>query len=141
MRPLVIGLAGAAFVVWSLIAWAMHALVQAAGNVAALNSDLLPVPPEWVVFLSEIFSGAGGIGATLVVVIWGFGTALIVGAAALGLAIARRAGRGDRRITIFPPGSGPGPGMPGTRGHHRVDWRRGNWESVAISLLRRLRNR
>jgi hypothetical protein len=86
---------------WSLVAWALHALLGM--DAAALLGDLRPliqdVPyggvieqwvPGWQALLHSVISLAqtllgwlGGAAGIIVVVIWGLGAAVVVGCAAL----------------------------------------------------------
>lgn len=99
MRTLVSVLAAIALVVWSLISWAAHGLVGLAGGIASTNADLLPVPPEWIVAVSQAMGGLTWLGEAAVWVVWGIGALVIVGLAMLGRALAsRRSGyRPDQR--------------------------------------------
>jgi hypothetical protein len=83
----------AGIAVWSLIAWAAHGLVGIAGNLASSNSDILPVPPEWIEFASWIALAGSSVGEWLVIVIWGV---VSLGIAGLGFMGARLAGRHKR---------------------------------------------
>lgn len=96
MRTVVLAAGAVALGLWSLIAYVLHALAGVVGTTAALNADILPISPDLVVFLSEIFSGAGEIGGILVVVIWVVGTVLIAAATAIGLALTGRGSKGSR---------------------------------------------
>jgi hypothetical protein len=101
MRRLIIVVAAVLLGLWSLFAWAVHALLQAASGFAAENAYLVPVPPEWVYWAAQVFSGASGIGGVLVWIVWGLVAALIV---VLALVALKLAGNGrDRR------GAAPGP--------------------------------
>ena len=77
---------------WTLVAWAAAALVEVAGTAAATNADVLPVPPEWVVFLSEILGAAGGHGSNADSLNWGHGAIVIGAVALLALALTNRRG-------------------------------------------------
>jgi hypothetical protein len=88
MRRLIIIAAAVLLGLWSLFAWAVHALLQAASGFAAENAYLVPVPPEWVYWTAQIFAGASGIGEVLVWIVWGFVSALIVLVALIALKLA-----------------------------------------------------
>lgn len=81
--------------VWSLLAWAAHGLVGVAGNLASSNSDILPVPAEWIEFMSWLAILGANVGEWLVVAIWGLVSLGIVGLGYVGARLADRR-RADR---------------------------------------------
>lgn len=146
MRALVLAGTAALLLIWSAFAWIIYAVAEFTGTTAALNADLLPVPPEWVVFVSEILSGAGGIGATLVWVIWLVGAAVIAGIGAIGLLIAGRKSGASRPRDPYPvAGSGSTRSFP-SASSDPVAFRRSSGgkvdaEAAVRGLVRRLRSR
>lgn len=96
MKKLVLVAGAIALAIWSLLAWAGHGLLLAVGGLGANNADLLPVPPEWVVFVSETLHLATGLSGVIVVTIWLIGALLIGGATMVGAYIAGRIARRDR---------------------------------------------
>jgi hypothetical protein len=77
-----------AVVLWTLIAWGVHGLVEAAGHLAASHSDILPVSPELVEWASWLAQFGADIGGWLVVAVW---AAVSFGILALGFIGARLA--------------------------------------------------
>jgi hypothetical protein len=96
MKKLVLVAGAVALAIWSLLAWAGHGLLIAVGGLGANNADLLPVPPEWVVFVSETLQLATGLSGVIVVTIWLIGALLIGGATLVGAFVAGRIARRDR---------------------------------------------
>jgi len=73
----------AALVVWSLLAWGGHALLDWSSDWAAANADKISPVPEVVEWLSWSFSSLGYASEIVVVIIWAIGSILIVGLAGL----------------------------------------------------------
>lgn len=146
MRALVLAGTAALLLIWSAFAWIFSAVAEFTGSTAALNADLLPIPAEWVVFVSEILSGAGGIGATLVWVIWLVGAVVIAGIGAVGLLIVGRKsgasrprhphpGAGSASMRSFPSASS------GTGAFRQPSNGKLDAEAAVRGLVRRLRSR
>jgi hypothetical protein len=102
MKGLVLGAGAVALLVWTLIAWLGHALLVAVGGFGAANADLLPVPPEWVVFLSETLNLATGFSGVIVVTIWLIGAGLIAVGTLIGAFVAGRFAGPDKRPKMAP---------------------------------------
>ncbi len=79
---------------WTGAAWLAHALVDVSGNWMSGNADLLAGDPELVATLSWLGRVLAGVGETVIVIVWGLGTAIIVGIALLFSRLVDR----DRRI-------------------------------------------
>lgn len=81
MRAIVWGVAGAALVVWSLLAWGGHALLDWSSDWAAANADKLSSAPEIVEWSSWALRGIGDASEILVLILWALGAILVVGIA------------------------------------------------------------
>ncbi len=103
MRRLVMIAAAVVFALWSLFAWAVHALLGAAAGFAVANTWLLPVPPEWVYWAAQVFDGASGVGSVLVWIVWALGAALIVIVAMIALKLAGRLATPAAYRGAYPP--------------------------------------
>lgn len=101
MRSLIKIVAAIVLVLWSLFAWAVHALLGAAAGFAVANTWLIPVPPEWVYWAAAVLDGASGVGSVLVWIVWALGAAMILIVAAIALKLAGRSA---------PPATYAGPG-------------------------------
>lgn len=64
--------------IWSLVAFAGHALLGVAGELFAANADIAPLSPEGVVGLSTLVDGLAAFGQGAVFFIWAFGSLLIL---------------------------------------------------------------
>lgn len=99
MRTVVLGIGIAALALWTFVAWIGHAVLEALGGFGAANADILPVPPEWVVLVSEMLGWATDFSAAIVIAIWSIGALVIVTGTAVGAFLAGRFGRGrDVRV-------------------------------------------
>jgi hypothetical protein len=72
-----------ALVVWSLLAWGGHALLDWSSDWAAANADKISPVPEVVEWVSWSFRSLGYASEIVVVIIWGVGSILIIGVAGL----------------------------------------------------------
>lgn len=96
MKTLVWGLTFTALALWSLVAWITHGLVGVAGSLVAGNADIIPADPLLIEWVSWLASAGAGIGAWLVVAVWGFVSLLLL---ALGLVASRLVPRLRSRAT------------------------------------------
>lgn len=90
MKTLVYIITAVLFGLWTLTCWLLRIAVEVAGGAAAGNADLIPVPPEWVVFASDMFQGLTGLGVVAIWIVWGVGAAILVLLGALGGRLADR---------------------------------------------------
>lgn len=97
MKPLVLGIGVVVLAIWSLVAWIGHAVLEAAGSWGSMNADMLPVPPEWVVLVSETLGWATDFSAVIVITIWTIGAVVIGGVTLIGAFLAGRVNRGKTR--------------------------------------------
>ncbi len=73
----------AAIVVWSLVAWAGHGLLNWSSNWAAANADHVSSVPEIVEWLSWALRSVGNASEIIVVIVWALGSILIIGLAGI----------------------------------------------------------
>jgi hypothetical protein len=76
-------LAIVAIVVWSLMAWAGHGLLDWTSDWAAANADKVSSVPETVEWLSGALRSLGNASEIVVLIVWALGSILIIGAAGL----------------------------------------------------------
>jgi len=74
MRNFILVLAAIGLLIWSLLAWAASGLIGVAGGIAATTAPFIPLPPELVLWMAGLLSGAGGI---VVWIVWFLGAAVI----------------------------------------------------------------
>lgn len=103
MRPIVLGLGLTALAIWSAFAYVVHLVVDVLGGYGAANADLLPVPPEWVVLVSDALKVATGVGGPLVVAVWTVGAAVIALVTVIGVVVAGKIGRRDKALLAPDP--------------------------------------
>ena len=72
MKTLIWGLTAILIALWSLVAWAAHALLGAGGQLAANNADLIPADPLAIEWISWLANSGTGLGEWLIIVLWGF---------------------------------------------------------------------
>lgn len=83
MRMFIWIAAGGAIAVWSLLAWAGHALLDWTSEWAAANADAVSSVPAIVETISWGFRSLGNASEIIVVIVWALGSILIVGVAGL----------------------------------------------------------
>lgn len=76
-------LALVAIAIWSLIAFAGHGLLDWTSDWAAENADKVSSVPEIVEWLSWGLRNLGNASEIIVLIVWGFGSIMIIGAAGL----------------------------------------------------------
>ncbi len=81
MRISVWGVALVALVVWSLLAWGGHALLDLSSDWAAANADKISSVPDIVEWASWGFRSLGNASEIVVMIAWAVGVIPIVGAA------------------------------------------------------------
>jgi hypothetical protein len=70
-------------VIWSLVAWGGHALLDWASDWAAANADGISPVPEVVEWVSWGFLSLGNASEAIVLIVWALGAILIVALAGL----------------------------------------------------------
>lgn len=97
-------IAGVAFVLWSLFAWAGYAVLGWVGDFTASNAGQLTASMEmadWLAWAAEVIGAAGG---TLIVILWLFGSAVIA-VLAFGISwLLRRHEAPRNALRTLPPG-------------------------------------
>ncbi|PZN95251.1 MAG: hypothetical protein DCF30_19205 [Hyphomicrobiales bacterium] len=83
MRSSVWVAAIAALVVWSLLGWGGHALLDWSSDWAAANADKISPVPEVVEWVSWSFRSLGYASEIVVLIVWAIGSILIIGLAGL----------------------------------------------------------
>lgn len=73
----------ALLVIWSLLAWGGHALLDWSSDWAASNADNIFPVPEVVEWVSWGFRGLGNASEIIVMIAWAIGAILIIGLAGL----------------------------------------------------------
>lgn len=87
-----------AVALWSLVAWAGHALLDWTSDWASANADQVSSAPEVVEWLSWGLRSLGNASEIVVLIVWAFGSILILAAA--GLASRFLAGRKSQLADI-----------------------------------------
>jgi hypothetical protein len=64
--------------IWSLFAFAGHALLGVAGDLFVANADIAPLSPEGVVSLSALIDGLAAFGQGAVFFVWAIGSLVIL---------------------------------------------------------------
>jgi hypothetical protein len=72
MRTLIWGVTAIVIGLWSLVAWAAHALLGVGGQLAATNADLIPADPLAIEWISWLANSGTGLGEWLIVAVWAF---------------------------------------------------------------------
>ncbi|MFN0192644.1 MAG: hypothetical protein ACKVP5_11860 [Aestuariivirga sp.] len=83
MRKLIWFLTIAVVVVWSGLAWLVHAAIGVGGNFAASNADIVPLDPETVEWISWLASFGTGVGEWLVLAVWAVVAAVVLAIGAI----------------------------------------------------------
>jgi hypothetical protein len=83
MRKLIWFLTIAVVVVWSGLAWLVHAAIGVGGNLAASNADIVPLDPETVEWISWLASFGTGVGEWLVLAVWAVVAAVVLAIGAI----------------------------------------------------------
>lgn len=105
MQRVVWIVAGIGFLLWSLLAWAGHAVLDWLADFTAGNAGQLTANMELADWLAWAAGLAGSAGGALIVVVWLFGSAVIA-LAAFGISrLVLRYGAQQRpRYEVLPPG-------------------------------------